>query len=84
YEVSHTINGRWNKGRLEIEPILTDTNPFIHATISTPSGPVEIEVKKTETHIEIKSRSEKEIQIIVKLQNSKRVKIKTNEIKMVA
>ncbi|HPO52499.1 MAG TPA: hypothetical protein PK165_06690, partial [bacterium] len=84
YEVSHTINARWKNGKLEIQPILTQVNPCIHATISTPCGPVYIEVKKTDTHIEMKAQSEKEINTIATLQNGKTVRMKSKETKLVA
>jgi hypothetical protein len=71
YEISHTINGRWEKGCLEIRPVLTEVRPEIDAEIFTPSGKITVSIKKQKDRIEISTNSESNFPVRVYLENKK-------------
>jgi hypothetical protein len=82
FEISHTINAKWEDGILKIKPVITEVNPVLQGEISTPEGKVKLEIKKTQNTIEIKTESEKTFPVSVDIER-KKLNLTSNDLKTI-
>ncbi|MCX7705515.1 MAG: hypothetical protein N2115_04570, partial [bacterium] len=57
-------------------------NPEIQAEISTPQGPVKLNIKKTGEKTQVNAESKKRIKVVILLENGKKEIVSTGKLKI--